>query len=390
MAVHHWTLLKPDAFGPADEFSISASDLPGTPSDWRVTKRTLRTGLSQGVEVVEIDNGLLKAIILPTRGMGLWRVSANGRELGWRSPVRGPVHPSFVPLAEPSGVGWLSGFDELMCRCGLESNGAPDFDDRGQLLFPLHGRIANRPAYQLDLVVDDNAGTISLHGIVEESRFHFQKLRLHTTYTTHFGTSRIGWHDEVENFGGSTAKMQILYHTNIGQPQLDAGSTLLAPIDWVAPGNSDTVEMGTAGWDRYTAPDARFRQQVYLLGMRTDERGGTFVLLKNSAGSSGVQLSFNARQLPCFSLWRNLVPAADGYVTGLEPGTNFPNPRAVEDQAGRVVTLQPGDKWQADLSLDWLLDASAVGRVEHSIAERQGTHEPVIHSEAIALESGSL
>ena len=118
--------------------------------------------------------------------------------------------------------------------------------------------------------------------------------------------------------------------------------------------------------------------------MRTDERGETFVLLKNSAGSSGVQLSFNARQLPCFSLWRNLVPAADGYVTGLEPGTNFPNPRAVEDQAGRVVTLQPGDKWQADLSLDWLLDASAVGRVEHSIEERQGTHKPVIHSEAIA------
>ena len=175
-----------------------------------------------------------------------------------------------------------------------------------------------------DLVIDDVAGTISLHGIVEESRFHFQKLRLHTTYTTHFGTSRIAWHDEVENFGGSAAKMQMLYHTNIGQPQLDAGSTIVAPLDWVAPGNADTVAMGTANWDRYTAPNDRFRQQVYQFGMLTDEHGGTFVLLKNSTGSSGVQLCFNARQLPCFSLWRNLVPAADGYVTGIEPGTNFP------------------------------------------------------------------
>ena len=56
--------------------------------------------------------------------------SVGGRRCG------DPVHPAFVPIAEPSGVGWLSGFDELMCRCGLESNGAPDFDERGQLAFP--------------------------------------------------------------------------------------------------------------------------------------------------------------------------------------------------------------------------------------------------------------
>ncbi len=253
MALHQWTLLTPDAGGPESEFVVSANEVPGTPRSWRVTKRTLRTGFSQGVEIVEIDNGLLKTVIVPTRGMGLWRASTKGRELGWQSPVRGPVHPTFVPIAEPSGLGWLSGFDELMCRCGLESNGAPDFDDQGRLLLSLHGRIANCPAHQLDLVVDDVAGTISLCGIVEETRFHFQKLRLRATYTTQFSTSRIDWHDEVENFGGSNAKMQMLYHTNIGLPQLDASSTLLAPIDWVAPGNSDTVAMGIADWDRYAA-----------------------------------------------------------------------------------------------------------------------------------------
>jgi Domain of unknown function (DUF4432) len=384
MAVNRWTLLDPDAAGPAGGFDISASELPGTPVGWRVTKRTLWTGLSLGVDIVEIDNGLLKAIIVPTRGMGLWHASIDGRELGWRSPVRGPVHPAFVPIAEPSGVGWLSGFDELMCRCGLESSGAPDFDDRGQLLFPLHGRIANRPAHQLELMVDDVAGTISLSGVVEESRFHFQKLRLRTTYITRFGTSRIDWHDEVENFGGSTAKMQMLYHTNIGQPQLDSGSTLLAPIDRVAPGNSDTAEMGTTGWDRYTPPDARFRQQVYLLGLRADGQGDTSVLLKNSTGSSGVQLSFNTRQLPCFSLWRNLVPAADGYVTGLEPGTNFPNPRTMEEKAGRVICLQSGEKWKADLSLDWFLSKPDVAHAEQSIAELQGSCQPVILSTVVA------
>ena len=38
------------------------------------------------------------------------------------------MHPRWVPLSEPSGIGWLDGFDELVARCGLFSHGAPDFD----------------------------------------------------------------------------------------------------------------------------------------------------------------------------------------------------------------------------------------------------------------------
>lgn len=383
MAIYERTLFSQDAAAVCPEFSIASGDLPGTPVGWRVSLRVLPTGLSQGVACVEIDNGRLRVAIVPTRGMGLWRAWMNGHELGWRSPVRGPVHPAFVPIAEPSGLGWLSGFDELMCRCGLESNGAPDFDERGQLTYPLHGRIANRPAHELRLTIDDVAGTISLHGIVEESRFHFQKLRLHTTYTTHFGSSRIAWRDEVENFGGSTSEMQMLYHTNIGQPQLDAGSTFLAPIASVGPGNADTVAMGTENWDLYGPPDPQFRQQVYQLGLLSDEKGDTRVLLKNSTGASGVQLSFNVRQLPCFSLWRNLVAGEDGYVTGIEPGTNFPNPRSWETKQGRVVSLHAGQKWTAELALDWFLEPAAVAESERAIRDLQGGRQATVYADVV-------
>lgn len=384
MAEHRWTLIHEDAAEHASVFDISASDVPGTPHNWRVVKRTLQAGLSQGVDLVEIDNGRLKFAVVPTRGMGIWRAWVDGRELGWKSPVRGPVHPCFVPLAEASGLGWLSGFDELMCRCGLESNGAPDFDDRGILRYPLHGRIANRPAHRLDVVVDDVAGTISLHGIVEETRFHFCKLRLCTNYTTHFGSTRVNWHDDVENFGGSPTSIQMLYHTNIGQPQLDAGSMLLAPFSQVAPGDSPTVETRDYDWQTYAAPRAGFQQQVFHFELLGDDDGHTLVLLKNAAGSSAVRLNFNIRQLPCFTLWRNLVAEADGYVTGLEPGTNFPNPRSVEEKEGRIVQFQPGDTWQADLSLDWLFEPSDIAAAEQTVAELQGScipkrHEKIIH-----------
>ena len=72
--------------------------------------------------------------------------------------ARCPVNPAFVPLMEPAGLGWLDGFNELLCRCGLESNGPPEFDEAGRLLRPLHGRIANTPAHRVELIVDEAGG----------------------------------------------------------------------------------------------------------------------------------------------------------------------------------------------------------------------------------------
>ncbi len=191
---------------------------------WRVRMHTLHGGRSEGVQVVEIDNGAMSIDVLPTRGMGIWRVRRGDNTLGWQAPAGQPVNPSFVPLMEPAGLGWLDGFSELLCRCGLESNGPPEFDDAGRLLRPLHGRIANTPAHRVELFVDEDAGQITLRGVVDESRFHFQALRLTTSISTDFGSDSFSWTDEVENIGGRDATLQMLYHFNIGQPLLRPGA----------------------------------------------------------------------------------------------------------------------------------------------------------------------
>jgi hypothetical protein len=265
-----------------------------------------------------------------------------------------------------------------MCRCGLHSNGAPDFDERGQLIHSLHGRIANLPVHKLELAVDVAKGTISLTGAVDESRFHFHKLRLHSKFTMEFESHSLAWHDEVENFGGEPVDMQMLYHTNIGAPQLEAGSELRAPVRRVAPWDQATADSGTADWHAFQGPRQGFHQQVYLLDLLADDAGCTQILLKNANSTSAVGLRFNVRQLPCFSLWRNLVPDADGYVTGLEPATNFPNPRSHESEQGRVVLLDPSEKWQADVTLDWHTELSEIVQAEKSIAELQGSHDPIV------------
>src|SRR4051812_33067696 len=84
---------------------------------WHVRLRTCHGGRSEAVQVVELHNGAMSIDVLPTRGMGIWRVRRQETTLGWRAPAREPVHPAFVPLMEPTGLGWLDGFNELLCRC---------------------------------------------------------------------------------------------------------------------------------------------------------------------------------------------------------------------------------------------------------------------------------
>src|SRR6056297_717570 len=120
---------------------------------WRIRKQTLKTGLSAGVELIEVDNGLQSLFILPTRGMGLWKIQSEDLRVGWDAPVAAPVHPAFVDLHSRNKLGWATGFNELIARCGLTSNGPPGHDDTAPSPFEsdltLHGRIANIPASEV-------------------------------------------------------------------------------------------------------------------------------------------------------------------------------------------------------------------------------------------------
>jgi hypothetical protein len=105
------------------EWKISSDDA-GTSKEgpkWSIAKRVLTGGRQEGVEVIEVDNGLMKFTVVPTRGFQVWTGNVGEIRLGWDSPVTEIVHPSYVNLAERGGLGWLNGFGEWISRCGLES-----------------------------------------------------------------------------------------------------------------------------------------------------------------------------------------------------------------------------------------------------------------------------
>lgn len=384
MPTKTWTLIDSAAsVAPPAHLEITDRDLAGL-GKAKVTKRNYSGGLSEGVVAVELHNGPLQLDVLPTRGMGIWRVLPQGdselSSLGWRSPVRGPVNPAFVDLGEPSGLGWLDGFDEFFVRCGLESNGAPDFDPKtGRLTHPLHGRIANRPAHHVELTIDTDKQELSLRGVVEESRFHFHKLRMTSTITTKFGSSAFTVHDEIENYASTPATMQMLYHINFGLPLLDAGSRVVAPVKTLVP-RTPHAASGLKSWDSYTAPQPGFDEMVYFFELNAADDGNTRTLIKNAHATRGVSLLFNKQQLPWFTLWKDTAGEPDGYVTGLEPGTNFPNPRSFETAKNRVVKLAPGQKQAFEVNVEVHRSAAEVSTGEAAVAKIQAGRQPQIAS----------
>jgi len=319
-------------------------------------KTTLSGGRRHGVEQIELFCNGQTLVVLPTRGMSLHRFHFKNQndhrttELGWQSPVDGPVHPEHVPLSEPSGLGWLEGFDELLVRCGLISNGAPEFDDQGRLKYALHGRIANLPADFVSVEVDSKNGIVAITGQVFETRFLFHRLRLTVRYELSIEQPGIRVIDRVENLAERDQEIQLLYHWNFGQPLLENGSKVFLPIQCLAP-RDDRAAEGLKAWNEYGAPESGFSEQVYFAELVEDENGKSLALLTNGSQNLAVELEFSRQQLPYFIVWKNTGALADGYVTGLEPSTNFPNTTSFEQSHNRTVSLQSGEAFESTMHL---------------------------------------
>src|SRR5260370_28588028 len=94
-------------------------------------------------------------------------------------------------------------------------------------------------------------------------------------------------------------------------------------------------------------------------------------LLSNANADRGLALRWQRQQLPCFTVWKNTVALEDGYVTGLEPATNYPNFKTFERQQGRVVSLPAGGHWETTWSIEVHDSATGVAGILAAIVSRQ-------------------
>jgi hypothetical protein len=148
----------------------------------------------------------------------------------------------------------------------------------------------------------------------------------------------------------------------------------------VTPRDPRAVE-GLDRHDFYEAPQPGFAEKCYFYELlaRDDAAGETLAMLRTRSADKAVVLRFHKGQLPCFTLWKNTAGLRDGYVTGLEPATNYPNPLPFEKARGRVVTLPVDGRYVVETTLVALTTPGDVAAVESEIAQIQSLSQPVIH-----------
>ena len=362
-----------------DGVIASSLDHPQVGGDWIISKRTLRGGLQQGVELIVVNNGKVQFNVIVTRGMSVYRLQCGEVSLGWDSPVRQIVHPQFVDLSSDGGLGWLGGFNEMMVRCGAEFAGHPG-EDEGRML-TLHGRVGNIPATEVAVIIDDEPPhRIRVRGRVDESMFKFGRFELWTEVSTVPGSNSIQFHDELTNLSEYKREYQMIYHANFGRPILEAGAQFVAPVQALWP-LDDYAAQDLEAYQGYLGPTADFGEQVYCMELAADDEGLTSTLLHNSAESMGVHVRHQTASLPFFNLWKNTDTESDGYVTGLEPSTGFPFNRSLERKMGRVPVLAAGQSVTFQVEIVALENSQQVSAVQDTIESIQADVEPRIHSD---------
>ncbi|HZZ77157.1 MAG TPA: aldose 1-epimerase family protein [Gemmataceae bacterium] len=361
---------------------------PEADPQWSVAIKTLHGGKQEGVRLIQLDNGKLQIILIPTRGMGILSVTMGDMKLGWKSPVTEIVHPRHINLQLRGGLGWLEGFNEWLARCGLENTGqaGPDeivnnVGDKATVDLTLHGKIANIPASEVEVVVQKTYPyRITIRGIVHEKMLFGPKLELITEVSTEPGSAKFRIEDTVVNKGSQPQEYQVLYHYNFGTPLLGDGAKLHVPIDKVTPFNANAAR-DVKTWNTFAAPKSGYVEQVYLMRPLEDESGNVRVLLANPKGSRGVVMTYAKKDLPYLTLWKNTGAEADGYVVGIEPGSSYPNRRKVERDAGRVPTLAGGARHTMRMDFSLIDSKYWVGQSIDHLAEVQKRKAPTISAE---------
>ena len=378
----------------AKEFVLIDSEASSREADWSVTsrqlgitagpafsisKQTLHGGKQEGSELIEVNNGKMTFWVIPTRGMNVLRVRTGDITLGWTSPVKEVVNPAFMTLDARGGLGWLDGFNEWLVRCGFEWSGHPGMDD-GKLM-TLHGRVGNTPASKVIVSVDDQAPhRIHIRGRVDEKVFKFADYEAWTEISTEPGSISLRISDTLTNRSDYEREFQVIYHGNFGPPLLEEGSEFVGAVKQVTPFNANAAK-DIATWTTYLGPTRDFGEQVFNVIPFADDKGMTTVMLHNKAASLGIRITYDVKELPYFTLWKNTDTLKEGYVTGLEPGTGFAYTRRIERRFGRVPKLAPGASRSFTLDYTILADAQSVTAAGKDIAAIQGDRKTAVVKE---------
>jgi hypothetical protein len=305
----------------------------------RVNSYRMSGGKSDGLQATDVKNGKLDFTVAADRGMDLPYVCYKGINLGYISPC-GCVSPYFF---DDKGLGFLRSFTAgFLTTCGLKYMGAPSELDGES--YGLHGRIANIPAEEYSAhVSQDESGRLfaQIDGKMREAVLFGENLVLKRSIRCEYNGKELYITDVVCNEGFRKTQHMILYHFNIGYPQLDESTEIMIPFRSVKARN----EHSQSGMDNklmVEKPVEGYEEMCYFYKLKHDGNNHTCVAIYNHNLNLGLAIHFDVSVLDHFIQWKMMGKGE--YVMGLEPANATPLGVKEEQANGCIKYLEAGEK----------------------------------------------
>jgi hypothetical protein len=305
-----------------------------------------------GVIGLRVKNARGELTMLPFQGSQVWRASFDGRELTMRSMFDEP---------RPT-QNYLETYGGFLIHCGITGLGAPGPTDT----HPLHGELPNAPIQKAWLEVDD--GRVTVCGSYQHIVAFATNYVATVSTSLSAGSALLDVTLRVENLKASPMDLMYLAHANFrpvdhGELHYSADYTAQSVRVRQSIPSHVTPKPGYAEFlaelaqdptpSHVLTPGLGFDPEVvFEINPKAGADGQAHALHKHPEGHSDY-IRFRPDQTPLATRWICRTADQDGL------GVAFPSTAGVEGYSaekakGRIVTVDGGSTWRADITLGHL------------------------------------
>ncbi len=291
---------------------------------------TFRDDVSEGVKAIELRNSCgLSATCLEDQCLDLYDLSFKGTNISFQTK-NGLVGAQYYNSAAGEfGYHWRAG---MLYTCGLTNAGGGCMD-KG-LYHATHGRIALKPARNVNMTRDENGVTIT--GTMRDSALAGHQLDLERTVFFPAHGKEITISDTVINREALPQEYMMLYHFNLGYPLLTPGCRVVK-----GKGTGFNKHKGgdiPADWNQCTEPADKKEEDLFCFQNTADKDGFAYAALINDELGLGCYVKYSLDTLPLLMHWKCMC--SQDYVVGLEPSNSYIMGRVKERENGTLPQLE--------------------------------------------------
>lgn len=287
-----------------------------------IRRYTITSGVSQGLNVIDCDNGKLRFILNESRCLDVMQLYHEGQNVSYVSKNGFTNKTCGFPYRFEGGMIYTCGFEGIGDVPGLEPHGT------------IHLQSAD--IYRLEC----NEKGLFIEANVYFTRLFGRNLILNRKIFTAINSETLSVEDTLINNGLSEQDYSLLYHVNVGYPMLDEGAKLIDdPIDII--GRTPLAEERMKDRTITGAPVPLDDETCFFLKLKTPKS----TLINEKIGKK-FTLEYSGDTLPYFIQWKSL--RSEDYALGLEPATSY-----LDDHfAYRKINPQEEIKFNLHLSVN--------------------------------------